>query len=524
MGEVYLAINPGTGGIGKVVALKKISPEHTSDSKRKKLFRHEAEVAIKLYHNNITSVYEVGEHEGSLYLVMEYVPGIDLKDIFRRRVEGLIQLDIADVLNIGIALASALSYAHRFVDPITQKTSPVVHCDICPQNILVSFDGVVKIIDFGVAKVVGQEGQTHSDTVLGKVEYVSPERAQNTQLDGRSDIYSVGIVLWELLAGERYYQGDGFNAIRAHLLGEAGTKQLPDHVPMAKQIQPFMDKMIAADPEDRYASAEELEADLRRFTNKTFPEYIPSKFREALQLSFAHEIIEHKKLIAQYTSIFAQDGIKTEELIPKTPAISANAQNMALRRVTTPPIHAAPTAAKKSVDVDHKGQRWVPQVVEKKTNRALPIAIAVIVMVLIGVFSPLGKKFYDDMNDTQPVIIENPVDAAAPPEEKQVRVLIDSIPQGAQIFLDGKNLYRRTPSYVNLDRAKSYRIQLDKDGFEDHYELYKSTYGPLKVVLNKRTVRQPAHSSETGKKARSSTKNKSTSRTKVRKRPKARSR
>ena len=517
MGEVYLAINQGAGGIGKFVALKKIRREYTLDRKRTKLFRREAEVAIKLDHNNICAIYEVGEHDGALFLVMEYLPGVDLKQIYERRLDGSIQLEVADIINIGISVASGLAYAHDFIDPKTAKESPVIHCDLCPQNIRVSYGGAIKLIDFGVAKVIGQESHSQTDSIMGKVEYISPEHAQKKPLDGRSDIYSLGIVLWEFLVGKRYYHGDGLNAIRAHLLGDIPVKPLPSSVPLADQLQPILAKMIATDPNDRYASADELDVALRKFSNKMFPDYVPKQFREAVQFAFSDEIIEHQNLISEFSESIEEDQLQAVAL--PTPGVLSNPDQHRVRaraglpgpmvpstfqsndgKITQTNPSKSLTSTKPTADNLFEAVQILNQSKEAKKRASSKIYPFLFILAIIVGFiykEPKVLELIDEAKSSfasgerEPSSTTLPDDTPAkntsprPSKRRQkkkkareaasaelVRIQVDSVPQGADIILNGKKAYRRTPTNLPVEAGQSYRLVLKKKGYETHREKF----------------------------------------------------
>lgn len=503
MGEVFLAHNPGVNGIGKFVAIKKLLKEYGPNKRRTKLFRREAEVTIKLNHANIASTYEVGEHDGTLYIVMEYVPGVTLKQVFDRQIDGLVHLTTPDAIHIAISIASGLAYAQRFTDPITKLVSPVLHCDICPHNVLVSFDGDLKIIDFGVAKVLGQEASTtQSDSIIGKVKYISPERAQNLTVDSRSDVYSAGIILWELLSGKRYYEDDDFAIIRSHLLGERACKALPYHVEMADKLQPILEKMLANDPEKRFPSAEVLEKELRLFLNRHFPEYLPSQFRAAIQTGFAQEIIEHANLMSEFAGATAKPKAKTksksDELRPN-PKISASAQDLALRATDAVSRPLPSVNAKKWDDSAYKHINVVQGPPPRKFNWfviATVLGMLFTVGHMIYVRPWLRESFVDLFRsvsaERQLASLTNPSDPTPPnqkapswavPQKKPLPVQLDSSPAGAEILVDGEVLGRTTPTSVPFEPGKNYRLHLRKAGFKDHIELFSYSGSRHVIVL-----------------------------------------
>lgn len=314
MGEIFLGKNPGFDGIGKFLAIKKIRPEFTLDPEMVRLFRREAQVAIKLNHSNIGSIYEFGMHDQSFFLVMEFIAGTSLDNIFQRFKAGTLHLGPQEAIHIILARASALSYAHRFVDPETQEPSPVIHRDVSPHNILVSYEGEVKLIDFGIARMEGGAHHTQTGAVMGKVVYMSPEQLRGERVDHRTDIYALGIILWELLTGSRYYGGQDNNEIRQRLQESKGPKPLPGNIPFKNELDEFLQHMMAPDPKSRYATAEELAADLQFFYNQNFPGHSQMNLRTVLQEAYVDDIRELKRKLARYSALGSKQNHSNDDL------------------------------------------------------------------------------------------------------------------------------------------------------------------------------------------------------------------
>jgi serine/threonine protein kinase len=471
MGEVFFARGPGAKGLGKFVALKKIRPDYIRDENMKQLFRREAEVAIQLSHPNIAAIYEVGEDQDSLFLVLEYVAGVTLRQIFEARAEGDLNLDLANVLQVVISLLSGLSYAHRFVDPVTQKNCPVIHCDVCMQNVLVSFEGDIKLIDFGIAKVEGRDGQ--SGPIMGKIDYISPEHLMGQPLDGRADIFAVGIIMWELLTGRRYYEGESEREIRHRITIGQSPKKLPANIQFAKQLQVYLDRMIASDLNDRYGSAEDVAADLRLFFGRMFPRYIPSQFRNVLEGAFSQEAKLQRQMIAKFSQVIP-DQIDPEDPIPSNSKVA-------------PPV----------VDRDILNKSTIAPiriVHEFGYGRILKNHFFTVALVLaMGFFLSelLPPKFFDSIvkRFVQPRVPANIVsqsvihDITENYSGKKVTLFVDTIPSGAQVIVDGRKIYRRTPINLLVLPGQSYVLGFEKSGFAVHEEQVNSLIGSLRVEL-----------------------------------------
>lgn len=476
MGEVFFARGPGAKGLGKFVALKKIRPDYVRDEDMKRLFRREAEIAIQLNHPNIATIYEVGEYQGSLFLVLEYVAGVTLRDIFEAQTEGVLKLDLANVLQIVISLLSGLSYAHRFVDPVTQKNFPIIHCDICMQNVLVSFEGDVKLIDFGIAKIEGRDGQ--SGPIMGKIDYISPEHLMGQSLDGRADIFAAGIIMWELLTGSRYYGGKSEQEIRHCMVTGEHPKALPSQIQFSKQLQVFLDRMIACDLNDRYSSAEEVAADLRLFFGRNFPRYIPSQFRHALEGAFLQEVQFHREMIAKFSQVYAVQ-VDPERRDPEYP-ISSNSKSV--------PSDISKYDLKKSIT------KQILIVHEFGYGRifrdhffigALVLAMGFFLLRLLPpkTFESIVKRFFQERIPVSLMSQAATHDVTENYSGNKMTLYVDTIPSGAQVVVDGRKIYRRTPINLLVIPGQTYILGFEKRGFATAEEQVNSLLGSLRTVL-----------------------------------------
>ncbi len=287
MGELHLASSETLPGLTKVCALKRLRPELAAEKSYVDRFLSEARLAAQLSHANLATVYDVGKAEDSFYMAMEFVIGKDCRRIIDRAREDGLQIPVEVAVFIARDLADALGYAHRVKLP--NGDVGLIHRDVSPTNVLVSYEGLVKLIDFGLAKHATAQGKTETGVVIGKVAYMAPEQCLCEPLDHRADIYSVGSVLFELLSGRRLREGEVFEQLAAQV------RLPPDKLPgdLRDDVPPELDRVVsralAPDPNDRYPHAEGLRDDLAQILATLNPRISRDTVAAFLKLLFPAE-------------------------------------------------------------------------------------------------------------------------------------------------------------------------------------------------------------------------------------------
>lgn len=263
MAEVFRAKTFGPEGFVKEVVIKRILPAFSEDPDFVRMFINEARLAAKLQHANIVQIFDFNHVDGVYYIAMEWVDGTDLKRVLNRSRTRSMPVSTRAAVHVGVETLKGLHYAHKRAEQ--GEPLNIVHRDISPHNLLLSLSGEVKIADFGIAKVAALASATRSGMLKGKLAYMSPEQACNEPLDARSDLFSLGIVLWELLTGRRLYQGDS----EAQLFACVKHAEIPPprsiNAEIPSELEPLIMKMLASSPEGRFASAAAALGELSRF-------------------------------------------------------------------------------------------------------------------------------------------------------------------------------------------------------------------------------------------------------------------
>lgn len=299
MAEVYKAKSYGVEGFERIVAVKRILPNVAANEEFIRMFVDEAKLAGQLSHSNIAQIFDLGRADGMHYIALEYVPGRDLRTVWKQAKSLGHRLPIDLACWIVLKACEGLDYAHDKTDSMGNPLQ-IVHRDVSPQNILLSWDGEVKLIDFGLAKAANSSAETRVGVLKGKLAYMSPEQVRGIPLDRRTDIFSVGIVLWELLTGERLFVGESdFETLEKVRKVEVAPPSLYDPS-IPADLEDIVLRALQKNPNHRFQTAGEFQHALQRFL---FGSDLAPGSRDVSALMadfFAEEIAEERRIMEAF--------------------------------------------------------------------------------------------------------------------------------------------------------------------------------------------------------------------------------
>ena len=286
MAELYQADYLRTDGFRRSVAIKKVLPHLVEYDDFIQMFIREARLAALLQHPNIVQIFDFGKIQNSYFIAMEYIDGLTLEEIMSRLQTGL-PIDMA--VYIALKIAQGLDYSHQRKDDDTGNPLGIIHRDISPQNILISYQGEVKLSDFGISKATTEPSLTQAGVIKGKLSYLSPEQALGKPADKQSDLYSLGLVMYENISGRRLYRFDSeIDAIRS--IPEMEIEQLVTLRPeVPEQLNRIVMRCLEKQPERRYPDAAALQRALIDFKNQTYMAYDGSSLSHFLKTNFQNE-------------------------------------------------------------------------------------------------------------------------------------------------------------------------------------------------------------------------------------------
>ena len=327
MAQVYLATQKGYDGFEKVVVIKRILPHLAQSQEFVQMFLDEARTAADLRHANVVNIYEVGEAEGTYFMAMEFLHGRDIRDIQRKSAKNSENIPLPVILEILRQCALGLHYAHSKTD-LKGRSLNIVHRDISPHNLIVTFEGTSKVVDFGIAKAESQTQQTASGVLKGKYSYMSPEQAAGKPLTALSDQYALGIVAWEAILMKRLFRRDNeIMTLHAILQNEVPSiSSIRSDFPA--DLEHIVLKMLSPNAEDRFSSCQEVALAIEDFLVSERMPHSSVRVSQYLNSLFEDELDEEDKtgeLVLGNSSI--QSGAPLDDLGDTVAATEGESQS-----------------------------------------------------------------------------------------------------------------------------------------------------------------------------------------------------
>ena len=490
MGVVYLALKRGPGAFNKLLVLKELRPEFFEDGDVLAMFLEEARLAAFLSHPNVVPTIEAGSDGDRHFIVMEYFEGQSLHRVVSRarKLGTPVPFELQSAVLCGAL--NGLAYAHAATDYDGQSLG-IVHRDVSPQNVLIGYDGQVKLVDFGIAKARGSFTDTRVGLLKGRISYMAPEQAAGGNVDARADLFSIGVMLWEAATGRRFWSGIGTDVqvLRALLLGDADTAQAREMSEVEPDLRGLITRATAFDPSKRPTSAthllDELRTVLAKRPNASFepPEvgrFVQGLFgEERAQLQIAVAEALERGDAAPEEATRASSGSRVPPISERPPEVQAANPPPFLRAgPSEPPAFASPPA---STSPPAEG-------------RAL-VAISVVVLLgavatLVGLLAVRHSAVAAAQSLPAPAAVAPPAPSAAVPVDtapepappETVHVVVRASPPRAKIVID-RNLVFENPCVATLAKdGASHSVHVEADGYTPRDETFDARADAVLVI------------------------------------------
>jgi eukaryotic-like serine/threonine-protein kinase len=477
MAEVWLVVARGPGGFSKLLALKELRAELCADPEFVAMFLAEARLAARLDHPNVVQTYEVGLDGERPCILMEWLEGQPLHLLLRDRA----RFSLAAYVFVLAEVLTALDYAHGLRD-FDDAPLGVVHRDVTPHNVFVGYDGRVKLMDFGIATVAGAEGLTLTGVVKGKVGYVAPEQIMGQPIDQRTDLFSVGVMLWEALVGQRLSAGETRQvAFTKRLQGghEPVLKLAPEAPP---ELVAVVEQAMALAPEQRFASASKMRAALEPWLSRQ--QFDGRSMATLLTDAFAEQRHQLRQLIARQMHVLRADPAGEPALSPlgagppSDEGLGSQSHSSATFARAGAPTSTLVTAAPNgepsvgTVPMTRSMPMASPPVTRRPGRRWVEVGVATLVLGLllgVGVWSRRGSNRQPQNWQVDPGSLRPSGTAAgsasfespAPEVELHVRAQ----PVGAKVYLDGQLLGLSPLVYRAVRDPQAHQLRISASGF-----------------------------------------------------------
>ncbi len=518
MADIYRARLATSDGARRLIVIKRIQAVYGQNEEFLKMFRSEIEVMLGFNHPNIVQLYDFGEEKGQQFIVMEYVDGKSLRYFLTRNKQRNQQLPV----NLGVYIienaASGLYYAHSFRDRITGNPLNIIHRDVSPQNIIISYDGNVKLIDFGIAKADINAEQTRVGVIKGKPGYLSPEQIRGLALDGRSDMFSLGAVLWETLTGKKLFEGENDYSV-LKLIESCNThvyapSEINKSIP--KELDYIVLKALAKQKEKRYQNVQEFQRTLHKFLYTFFPDFNLEELSYHAKDLFKDDIVSDRKRIQELNNkvekLIQLNENKSVDLETATPGLDDDVDKVAvsdeiftpkessgsktyqvedsekeikLEMEPSPAVRSSRTSVTESKRISHKtisGKIGAKEQKKPKSSKAkFFLLIAAIVGGVAGYYGFLGNIKELPIISS---IINGKIFNSTPTSVSGGQILLEGSVKGVKVYLDNKTKTGNLPMLIgDVPLKKEMVIKVISKEGEFKKNIFLSESGQQKIAV-----------------------------------------
>lgn len=479
MAEIYKAKTFGVDGFEKQLAIKKILPHYSADKEFIAMLTDEAKLVVCLSHTNIVQIYDLGKVGDDYYISMEYIDGVNLREVINRGKELGEEIPLPICLYIASEICKGLDYAHSKRDDHGQPLN-IVHRDVSPQNILISFESETKIVDFGIAKAAMNVSHTTAGILKGKITYMSPEQALGKPVDNRTDIFSAGLLLFEMITGKRLFSGDTqFEVLKKIRTTQVTEETLEKNIPT--NARPILTKALAHLPKDRFLTAGDCQIALTKILYSQYSDFSPKQLAALIKKWFAPELKLKKRKAHEEASLSTATQTALREA-PKQESIvhyddtEDSISKEGFIQDTTKPEDGITAAHLRHGPTKEPGKiPPLPKVPRRGLLKKIMVATLGLAFVAAGIWS-----YFHYTTPKSPAIKEFG------------KMEITSKPTGAQIFLNNKDTRKKTPSvFEQLELEKTYQVRITKEGFKPfEKELRLTSKEPVEIsaILEKAII------------------------------------
>jgi eukaryotic-like serine/threonine-protein kinase len=477
MAEVFLAMVHGPAGFNKLMVIKRLRPHLAEEQEFLQMFLDEARLAAKLSHPNIVQTMEVGESQGQFFISMEYLEGQPLNRILRRCED----VGLPTVVRILCDSLSGLHHAHELTDYDGTRLH-VVHRDATPHNIFVTYDGQVKVVDFGIAKAAISVAETRTGVLKGKVSYMAPEQARGDFVDRRADVFSIGCCLWEAITGQRVWKGKSDIQVLNAIMGKDST--IPSPRTLAPDVDPRLEaitmRALAFDPDDRYQTALDLRRDLDGYLEACGDRASVAEGARLIAARFEHEREKLRALIDRQTRSAADlpTGEYARMALPRLPGPPPSLASGGSTTSSEGPSDETPTTINSGSSSAPRstGAAMLLGSDGGSANR-MPAILALAAVGVIGIAAAVAFWPNREMpTPAEPVATAEPkaerevtpaaTEPTAEPAIESVELSVTARPRDAKVLLDGVEL-GTAPLKRDFPRDdEEHLLAIEADGYE----------------------------------------------------------